>query len=382
MVKLFLEEDGYETTTAEDGVKGIALFTQLQPDIVITDIRMPVLEGTEVLKHIKRTRPDTEVIVITGHGEMKLAIQALQNNASDFIQKPFGYDVLSVAVKRAHHKIQVREDLTQAQNQLMQAEKMASLGQLAAGIAHEINNPVGFINSNLGTMRKYAENLQSFYDSLTQMINQNGAEKLKEPLEKSVKSLKIDFILQDIFSVIDESLEGTNRVKNIVQDLKNFSHIDMKKMDTFDINNCVLSTINILWNEIKHKAKIEKDLQTLPLVVCFPQQINQVIMNILLNGVQAIQKDGVIKIRTYAENEEVAIEISDNGPGIPPEIIHKIFDPFFTTKDVGKGTGLGLHIVYGIVQRHGGKIEVKSAPGQGASFTVRLPLKPPDYKED
>ena len=211
---------------------------------------------------------------------------------------------------------------------------------------------------------------------------QNGAEKLKEPVVNSVKSLKIDFILQDIFSVIDESLEGTNRVKHIVQDLKNFSHTDTKKMDTFDINNCVLSTINILWNEIKHKAKIEKDLQELPPVICFPQQINQVILNIFLNSVQAIEKNGVIKIRTYSENDEVAIQISDNGPGIPPEIIHKIFDPFFTTKDVGKGTGIGLHIVYGIVQRHGGKIEVKSAPGQGASFTVKLPLKPPDYQED
>jgi len=380
MIKLFLEEDGYEVVTAEDGVAGMNLFTEILPHVVVTDIRMPVMDGTEVLKQIKKSHPDTEVIVITAHGEMKLAIQALQNNASDFIQKPFGYDVLSVAVKRAFRKIKIREDLAQAQLQLMQAEKMASLGQLAAGIAHEINNPVGFVNSNLGTLRKYADNILQFYQEIQRLLNQNGYENLYKSFVKSEKSLKIDFILRDIFPVIDESLEGTSRVKHIVQDLKNFSHIDIKRMTAYDINNCILSTINILSNEIKHKVTIEKELGELPQVVCFPQQINQVILNLLMNGIQAVEKDGVIKIRTFKEYDSVAIEISDNGCGIPKSNLNKIFDPFFTTKEVGKGTGLGLHIVYGIVHRHGGSIEVKSKVGQGTVFTVHLPLKPPDYE--
>ncbi len=377
MVKIFLEEDGYEAVTAEDGIKGMELFREIQPEIVITDIKMPVMLGTEVLAKVKGLRPETEVIVITGHGEVKLAIQALQNDASDFIQKPFGYDVLSLAVKRAYEKIKVRETLAQAQVQLLQSEKMASLGQLAAGIAHEVNNPVGFVTSNLGTLKKYAHRLKKAYEEIVEVItndeNQNIAGKIKKILNKN----QIDFILKDVFSIIDESLEGTKRVKHIVTDLKDFSHIDIKKMVSYNINDCINSTLNIVWNEIKYKAEVRKNLGNIPQIICFPQQINQVIMNLIINSVQAIEKDGIIEITTKAVKEGVKLIIKDNGSGIPQELIRKIFDPFFTTKDVGQGTGLGLHIVYSIVKRHGGDIEVQSEAGKGTQFTVFLPFEPP-----
>ena len=382
MVQLFLEEDGYDSITAEDGEQGLEIFKKSQPLIVITDIRMPRLLGTEVLKRIKESKPETEVIVITGHGEMKLAIQALQDDASDFIQKPFGYDVLSVAVKRAHDKIKVREALAQAQLQVLQTEKMASLGQLAAGIAHEVNNPVGFVSSNLGTLKRYSENIERFFNELKSGFSQNG--KFRDALlllDDTVRKLKIEFILNDMNSVIDESLEGTSRVKRIVQDLKDFSHIDTKKLVSFDLNDGIESTLNILRNELKHKAELNKELGDIPHIICFPQQLNQVIMNLVMNGIQAIEGFGIITICTFEEDNGVSLQISDNGCGMPKEIVSRVFDPFFTTKDVGQGTGLGLHIVYGIVNRHGGSIKIDSSQGVGTTFTVNLPLAPPDYKK-
>jgi signal transduction histidine kinase len=375
MVELMLNEDGYRTISFDDGEKGLEAFQQIQPYVVITDIRMPKIDGIEVLTRIKKMRPATEVIVITGHGDMNLAIKALQMNASDFIQKPFGYDVLSVAVKRAYDKIKMSEQLAQAQLQLLQAEKMASLGQLAAGIAHEINNPIGFVNSNLSTLRKYLEKIDNTIKEAEALLAKNDSN--LETFKNIKKNHKLDFILKDMISTIDESLEGTQRVKHIVQGLKEFSHIDTQQLVSHNINDCVNSTVNIAWNELKHRCKLEKRLGKLQPIICHPQQINQVILNLLMNSVEAVGDDGRITITTASENSGVRLEIADNGSGIPEEIIDKIFNPFFTTKEVGKGTGLGLHIVYGIINKHGGRIEVKSEVGKGTNFIIRLPEKPP-----
>ena len=381
LVKLYLEEDGYEVITAPDGIRGIEVFTRSQPPVVITDIKMPVMLGTEVLTKIKSACPETEVIVITGHGEMKLAIEALQNDASDFIQKPFGYEVLSVAVRRAFSKISVREQLAQAQVHLLQTEKMASLGQLAAGIAHEVNNPVGFVTSNLGTLKKFSDNIKGAFAEIQTLIENGSASLSAEEYDKIKLKYKIDFVLEDMVSIIEESLEGTNRVKHIVRDLKDFSHVDTRKMIKYNINESVQSTLNILTNETKHKAEIELQLGDIPAITCFPQQINQVVMNLVMNGIQAIEDYGKIVIRTVVEANGVRLEISDNGGGIPEDLLLKIFDPFFTTKDVGSGTGLGLHIVYNIVNRHGGVIDVDSKVGRGTTFIVHLPLQPPDLSK-
>jgi two-component system NtrC family sensor kinase len=319
--------------------------------------------------------------VITGHGEINLAIKALQMDASDFIQKPFGFDALSVAVSRANDKIIVRETLAQTQVLLLQSEKMASLGQLAAGIAHEINNPIGFINSNLSTLKKYTEKIVNTVKQIEELLN-NGSRKDNITEFKNLqKQNKIDFILQDMVNVIEESLEGTQRVKHIVQDLKDFSHIDPKKVMLYNINDCVNSTVNIAWNELKHKCQVDKQLGDIPLILCNPQQINQVILNILVNSAQAIDHDGLITITTVPEGEGVRLEIKDNGCGIPKDIVDRIFDPFFTTKEPGQGTGLGLHIVYSIISKHGGSIEVQSEVGVGTTFIIHLLPKPPEVSE-
>ncbi len=266
------------------------------------------------------------------------------------------------------------EELKETQAQMLQQEKMASIGQLAAGVAHEINNPTGFIMSNLGSLGKYTERLIALIQELTEAIAAFCPAETQKKLAETRKRLKIDHILSDVPSLIAESIEGAERVKKIVQDLKCFSRVDDAQFKPTSLAECLDSTINIVWNELKYKASLAKDYGDLPLVGCYPQQLNQVFMNLLVNAAHAIEKEGEIGIRTWCDRDNAFVSISDTGCGIPEEIRPMIFDPFFTTKDVGTGTGLGLSISYDIVKRHGGDISVTSIVGSGTTFTIRLPL--------
>lgn len=247
--------------------------------------------------------------------------------------------------------------LKDAQAQLLQSEKMAVVGQLAAGVAHEINNPMSFIISNLDTISKYIPDI---------------ADVIKN--KRSGTDVDIDFLLEDAAKIISESYEGALRVKRIVQDLKTFSHVDEAEMQLTDVHTCLDSTLNILANELKYKAKIIKEYGSVPNIWCYPMQLNQVLLNLIVNASQAIEKDGTILLKTYSDQRRLFIEIADNGCGIQPEIVDKIFEPFFTTKGVGKGTGLGLSIAYNIINKHNGEIKVKSEVGKGSVFTIILPL--------
>ncbi|OPZ58841.1 MAG: Sensor protein ZraS [Deltaproteobacteria bacterium ADurb.Bin510] len=262
-------------------------------------------------------------------------------------------------------------ELKETQAKVMQQEKMVSIGQLAAGMAHEINNPVGFIISNLGTLAKYASRLKGFIEESLLAVEDSA---LRASIAQRKAELKIDAILDDIDDLIKESLEGAGRVKRLVLDLKSFSRVDEVEYKHADINECIESTLNIVWNELKYKAKVVKHLSELPQIKCYPQQLNQVFMNILVNAAHAIEKQGTITIATSRAGDEIEIRISDTGCGIAPEIAQRIFEPFFTTKEVGKGTGLGLSITYGIVKKHGGDITVESEPGRGSTFIVKLPI--------
>lgn len=277
-------------------------------------------------------------------------------------------------------------DLENTQSQLLQSEKMASIGQLAAGVAHEINNPVGFVKSNLGTLNEYREDLTkllALYKSLEENMSQvddvhsgtAGQETLGE-IQKTKEEIDLGFILDDFDKVIEESIEGMARVSKIVADLKNFAHAGEGKLEYTDINHGLQSTLNIVWNELKYKADVTTDFGDIPLVNCYPQRLNQVFMNLLVNAAQAIEDRGEIKIATRAKDDHVIISISDTGSGIPPEVTSKIFDPFFTTKKVGQGTGLGLNVAYNIIQGHKGTIEVDSVAGKGTTFTITLQIEP------
>ncbi|MDF1614814.1 PAS domain-containing sensor histidine kinase [Desulfurivibrio dismutans] len=267
------------------------------------------------------------------------------------------------------------DELKASQAKLLQQEKLASIGQLAAGVAHEINNPVGFVTSNLGTLGKYVGRLREFAAMLEKLIGRGGGPKLQAAAAKVRRGLKIDSVEEDVPELLKESLDGVERVKVIVQNLKNFARLDQAKFGWADINQCLEETLNIIWNELKYKAEVRKNYGELPPVWCHPQQLNQVFMNLLMNAAQAIATRGIITIKTRAAGDRVRILISDTGSGIAPEHLSRLFEPFFTTKEVGKGTGLGLSIVYDIVvKQHGGEIMAASAPGAGTTFRVLLPV--------
>jgi PAS domain S-box-containing protein len=245
---------------------------------------------------------------------------------------------------------------------LMQSDKLVAIGTLAAGVAHEINNPMGYINSNLNTMKKYLKKIGEAFDNV-QNINQEAIESIRE-------------IVSDFDDAIDESIEGALRVRKIVADLKSFSRVDRAEKEYADINDGIESTLNIVWNELKYKCKVVKNFGTLPDLFCIPNQLNQVFMNLLVNAGQAITgNDGLIKINTWADEKNVYVSIADNGCGISPENMTKIFEPFYTTKEVGRGTGLGLSLAFDIIKKHSGMIDVKSEPGAGTEFIVELPLQ-------
>ncbi|KAF0215066.1 MAG: hypothetical protein FD174_4237 [Geobacteraceae bacterium] len=265
-------------------------------------------------------------------------------------------------------------ELKATQSQILQREKMASIGQLAAGVAHEINNPIGFILSNLRTLSKYTERLSEFIAYLSGMIELCAGAEAKNELAEIKSRLKIEYILTDLGNLVTESLDGADRVKQIVQDLKGFSHIDEVEHKMADLNAGLESTINIVWNELKYKAELKKDYGVLPMTMCNPGQLNQVFMNILVNASHAIDTHGIITVSTWTDEKDIFISIADTGRGIAEENLRRVFEPFFTTKEVGEGTGLGLSIAYDIIKKHDGDINVRSKIGEGTEFTLRVPV--------
>lgn len=270
----------------------------------------------------------------------------------------------ALRVEQEAQRILIKK-LEDAHNQLLQSEKMAAIGQLAAGVAHEINNPIGFVNSNLGTLKRYVGNLLCLIDA----YEQGNA-------TPALENINLPYLRKDILNLLDESKEGVERVTRIVQDLKDFSHVDEAEWQWANLNKGLDSTLNVVNNEIKYRAEVIKEYGDLPDVWCLPQQINQVFMNLLVNAAHAIEGRGTVTVRTGHDDGQVWVEIIDSGKGIPTENLTRIFDPFFTTKPVGKGTGLGLSLAYGIVEKHHGQIEVSSEVGKGTAFRVWLPVEP------
>jgi signal transduction histidine kinase len=280
--------------------------------------------------------------------------------------------------KEKEEQLALIRKLEQAHSQLLQSEKMASIGQLAAGVAHEINNPIGFVYSNLGTLEKYVRDIFGLIELYEQAESAITDPEVLKRLREAKNKLDFSFLKTDLGALMDESKDGITRVKVIVQSLKEFSHADVTDEWRFSSLRAGLdSTLSIVNNEIKYKANVIREFGDIPDVECLPSQLNQVFMNLLVNAAHAIEEHGTITVRTGKEGDEVWVDIVDTGHGIPPEHLQKIFDPFFSTKPVGKGTGLGLSLSYGIVQKHHGRFEVKSEVGKGTTFRVWLPVKQP-----
>ncbi|MEH6625634.1 MAG: ATP-binding protein [Motiliproteus sp.] len=392
----------YQVLAANSGSRALLVAaSETRPDLILLDVLMPEMDGYAVLNRLKAdpaTR-DIPVIFVTVTESAEDETKGLELGAVDYITKPINPSILLARVKAQLMLKQARDflhdkndyleaelarrikTLDEAHDQLLQSEKMAAIGQLTAGVAHEINNPVGYVNSNLNTLNDYIGDIFQFVDACVQLEG-SDLEEIRQRIADQYKHLDIDYLKEDLSSIIKESSEGLRRVKEIVHNLKDFSRIDKVDREEIDLHQCLDSTINIVWNELKYHVELVKEYGELPLVTCRPSQLGQVFLNLLVNASHAIEGKGTITLRTGTQGSDVWVEVTDNGKGIDTEHLNRIFDPFFTTKKVGKGTGLGLSIAYGIVEKHQGQIEVSSEVGKGSSFRVTIPIHPNVDTED
>jgi signal transduction histidine kinase len=380
-------------------------------DLVLTDQRMPGMSGAELLGIIHERYPLIGSIVISGFAEFEDMRSAFRSGIFDYIKKPYDEDHLWGVVKSSLEKTELRrrnallvEQLREAnrsleqrvnertrelknslewlksmQQQLIQSEKMSSLGQLVAGIAHEINNPATSVYAGAEALESNVEELLVFverYKDLLKSTQDGDADAAKELAEALTDGEEdVDYLLEEGLPWSIRSMkEGAIRIKDIVRNLKTFSRVDEAEVKHTDINEGIRTTEKLVRHELKNRITVNEEFGDIPQLECYPGQLNQVFMNLLVNAAQAIEGEGTISIKTYTENNSIIVKVKDTGSGIPENSLKDIFDPFFTTKPAGQGTGLGLSISYSIIKKHGGDIRVESEPGVGTEFTIILPL--------
>ncbi len=387
---LLRKNKNFQIHTASSGEEALDILARHPVDIMLTDLNMPGMNGLELLSLIRGKYPKLQTLVISGQGEVDSAVRAMELGATRYLQKPVKLKELCLAIQKVENDLflirEVEEKKT-LQIQLQQAQKLEAVGQLAAGIAHEINTPTQYVGTNINF-------LQEAFRDITKLINHFrivlaaakagslGADVLREA-EKALAEADWDYLAEEIPMAISQSKDGVKRVTTIVRAMKEFSHPGGKEKVAADLNKLIETTVTVARNEWKYVAEVKTDLdKELPLVPCLTDQINQVFLNMLVNAAQAIaeklgenpvQDKGLIDIKTSHDKDWVEVTIGDSGAGIPAAVIKRIFDPFFTTKEVGKGTGQGLAIAFDVINKHKGTITCESEPGKGTKFTIRLP---------
>jgi len=405
-----LSDAGFEVAIATDGERAIKQAQYSLPSLILLDVMMPGIDGFETCRRLKASTvtQDIPIIFMTALSETTDKVNGFNLGAVDYITKPFQEAELIVRVKtqlKMRHFNQTLEqqvsqrtsELTDAlkqlqssQLQLVQSEKMATLGQLVAGVAHEINNPVSFIHCNLEHMEDYTQTLLNSLQ-LYQKHYPHPVDEIKEQTEEN----DLEFLQEDVIKTLASMKIGTQRIREIVRSLRTFSRMDEAEFKAVDVHEGINSTIMILQHRLKAKPEhpeitVIREYDNLPLIECYGGQLNQAFMNILANAIDALEEmnahrtyqeiqdnPGCIKISTsVVDSQSIQIAIADNGPGISPQIQQRIFEPFFTTKPVGKGTGMGMSISHQIItEKHNGKLECFSTPGEGTKFVIQVPIR-------
>ncbi|MBI5184439.1 MAG: response regulator [Nitrospinae bacterium] len=390
MLSAYLSGHDMEITTAENGAEALKRLKEKEFELVISDVMMPEMNGIELLKRMSSEHPDVAIIMLTSMDETKLATQAMQSGAFDYILKPVEFSQLNISISNAVTKQRLiqenrayketlermvkeqRDVIQQQRSQLLQSDKLSSLGMLISGVCHEINNPLAFINSNLQLLELYFGNLKNAMD-----------EYAREHPDYRLKKMTMEEAAQNIKRMLDDSLQGANSIKGIVSDIMGFSRKESDERRAFCVNDCIRKTLHMARFILKNKVAVQAGFGPDPLeALGQPQKMGQVFMNLFHNAAYAMRDRpaSTLTITTRKEpisgghGERIFIEVKDNGAGIPKEVMERIFDPYFTTKPSGEGTGLGLSISRNIVEDHGGAMSVESELNKGASFIITLPV--------
>lgn len=400
LLSRFLAAKGFAVREANDGIEALEAVSSEHPDAILLDVMMPRLDGFEVCRRLK-SNPETAhipVLLVTMLSDRSDRLTGIEAGANDFLSKPVDLDETLLRVRNAvmHKQLfdeniyyqqelenlveertralkQAFEELKESQEQIIQQEKLATIGQLSAGVAHEINTPISYISLNISSLSEYIDQFREYQQTLRDALSSATGEEA-DKLRDLFNAMNFDLLLESMAELVTDSLEGTHRIVQIVKSLKNFSRRDENEVSPTDINECIENTLKFVWNELKYKATVVKEYGQLPKINCYPQQLSQVFMNLLVNAAHAIESRGTITIRTYTDEGDIVAEIEDDGAGISAENMKRIFEAFFTTKPLDKGTGLGLSIAAKIIEKHNGTIQVASTPGKGTIFTLRLPV--------
>ncbi|OOZ40710.1 hypothetical protein BOW53_06795 [Solemya pervernicosa gill symbiont] len=418
LIEAMLITERYECFYAENGKKALLAIERYNPGLMLVDVMMPDMDGYELTERVKGNPAlsDIPIILVTTLSDRESRLRGFNSGAEEFISKPvdkiellcrirnlmrlkemidkakLNSEALEAEVTNRTNKLQAshselehtHNELKQTQQKMVHSEKMAAIGQLSAGVAHEINNPVGYINSNLNTLESYIKDLMcllSSYEHIEKLLPENHV--AVEELLALKREIDLGYLSKDIAEIIKDCQHGAERVKEIVRDLKDFAHPDMDDWQWANLHSGIDSTINVVWNELKYKVEVIKEYGDVPNIECLPSQLNQVWMNLLVNASHAIEERGVIIVRTgMVDEERLYVEMEDDGSGMDPAYVDKIFDPFFTTKPLGKGTGLGLSIAFGIIEKHRGSVGVDSELGRGTCFRIELPISHVQHDKD
>ncbi|AGA31576.1 sensor histidine kinase [Singulisphaera acidiphila] len=382
LLQSYLEKWGYEVALARDGAEAWRLFEGGLFPMVITDWMMPELDGPGLLRRIRSSQRPGYIytILLTAKTQKQDLVEGMEAGADDFLTKPFDREELRVRLRAGERIIHLEQNLRETKVALIETEKLASLGRLAAGVAHEINNPLSIVVNNLAVLRRDVRDAMRVLDKYREgdASLARADPELAAEVVRMEEEIDLPYLRKYLPHLFDSSEDGLRRVRAIVQNLRDFARLDEAEFKDVDFNAALRCTLEALRHEFDKKAvRVETCFHDLPPVACHAGKINQAFLNILLNAVQASEREGLVEVRTRPDGEDaILVEVEDHGGGIRPEHLPHLFEPFFTTKPVGTGTGLGLPVSYGVVRDQGGTIEVESAVGRGSLFRIRLPLHP------
>jgi two-component system NtrC family sensor kinase len=384
-----LREWEYDITQAVDGVQAWELFEHGDFQLVLTDWMMPEMDGLELIRRIRAAYGHgyVYIVLLTAKVEKDDLVQAMEAGADDFLVKPCDQEELRVRLREGERIIRLErrleeqnQQLREAQASLVQSEKLASVGQLASGMAHEINNPIAFVTNNLAVIKRDVSDvmrLLSLYESCREQMKQAGAAEALQEIQALEQESDLPWLKENLPRLFESSLKGLSRVREIVNNLREFAHLDEAEYDQMDVTTAIESTLEVLKSDIEaKKIRVQRNYGDSLKILCQPAKIKQLFYSVLLNAIQANPKGGSIAIGVEATETSARIDVTDEGCGMDDESIKKAFEPFYTTKPVGSGTGLGLAISYGIVRDHGGKISIDSQPGKGCTLHIELPTQP------